>query len=685
MARVQTQGASSGTPRPKRAAACLFVSLAAIYVVLARGHITSVDEGHIYLTTEALAERRSWQMRERLNDRTVSRYSVLPSLAAVPFFWLGKLASGHPTEHPEPPADSRLTAAEICQAAATFHTCLVTAATAALLFWGLCRLGRPAGCALASALVFALATLALPYAGSLYVQPMTSLALLAAVVAWLLEQSMAAAVAWFLLLVLRVDLVLLGPVFGFHGWRFHARPGAGAVALMVATTAALATNGAVNWLRGDSIFWGSYGGEAFSTPAWIGLHGLLFSTGKGLCWFAPAAALGLALLIWLCQAEPRAGSLLGGCTALIVVMTACWWTWHGGWSWGARLLVPVMPLVSAPFAWWFERWQSMPIGRRAAVLALLIASTAIQVWSAGVNPVADRTSTWVHENEAIYVPSTGALAIPRDEPLDLFWAQVWQREPASRMWLSVLVGALIVAALGGLGMAIRAAAVTGRLRTLLGPGWSAGRVACVACMMTLVALPTGVERLLLPGRGAELPPGPSMLAARSQPGIGTTGQMGTRAHLPDPFRRLTRSADGAQWSGRLYAPIDGAYTFYYSARGNTGVAPGAVLLDGEVLVQASGFGMAVANRQLARGFHRLALPGGAVGQLLWTTPGNAHYKTPVPRHYVAGPQPDWRDRVLIAVHEWTWILWGAALVAWCMVGGGREPAASSALQRNGME
>ncbi len=55
---------------------------------------------------------------------------------------------------------------------------------------------------------------------------------------------------------------------------------------------ALAGHAAYGWARFGSPFETGYGAQAspaaFTTPALVGLYGLLLSSGKGVAWFAPA-------------------------------------------------------------------------------------------------------------------------------------------------------------------------------------------------------------------------------------------------------------------------------------------------------------------------------------------------------------------------------------------------------------
>ncbi|HOC91883.1 MAG TPA: hypothetical protein PKH33_05905 [bacterium] len=91
------------------------------------------------------------------------------------------------------------------------------------------------------------------------------------------------------------------------------------------------------------------GAHGFNTPLLVGLHGLLLSSGKGLVFYAPVAA--LAILGYRPMAK-RFGAEAATIAALsIATAIACakWNAWHGDYSWGPRFMGPVVPLLAAMF------------------------------------------------------------------------------------------------------------------------------------------------------------------------------------------------------------------------------------------------------------------------------------------------------------------------------------------------
>lgn len=107
---------------------------------------------------------------------------------------------------------------------------------------------------------------------------------------------------------------------------------------------------------------------------WTGLRGLFLDDEHGLLIVAPAAA--LPLLAWPRFARtggrPALLALAGG-TAYLLLM-ALWLEWHGGFCYGPRLIVPVLPLLFLALA--VEPWPEIPATRRRWLtlgLGLLVA------------------------------------------------------------------------------------------------------------------------------------------------------------------------------------------------------------------------------------------------------------------------------------------------------------------------
>ena len=334
---VETQVTQRLQPAIGWAAVSLFLSLCCFYLLIARGRITSGDEWYVYGTTESLVERGSWRLQVEGIDREFSRYSVLPSLLGVPFYWVGqRFADWCEASRSVRSADSLadtspfgMSRRSILVAAVSLQTPFVTAATAALLFFGICRFFDSPGAALATTLVFAIGTLSLPYSGSMFIQPLAAFGLTWLLVSASLDVGVSCMLSLILLLAVRLEYAILIPILAIHSYRFQRYFAQSLGWIVVGAVVGVGISVAVNVFRGDPILFGDYGAEGFTTSVWIGLHGLLFSTGKGIIWLAPVVAVGLALMPLLSRSVPRIGLLAGWITVISLLMASCWWAWHG--------------------------------------------------------------------------------------------------------------------------------------------------------------------------------------------------------------------------------------------------------------------------------------------------------------------------------------------------------------------
>lgn len=135
---------------------------------------------------------------------------------------------------------------------------------------------------------------------------------------------------------------------------------------IAALLVALAGHALYNFARFGTPFETGYGAQAslsaFTTPLWVGLYGLLLSSGKGIAWFAPVVWLvpaGLAAMVRsrAHSSAPRhgedvrrAGWAVVATWTVGLLLYARFQHWGGDGSWGPRYLVPLLPLAAIPVA-----------------------------------------------------------------------------------------------------------------------------------------------------------------------------------------------------------------------------------------------------------------------------------------------------------------------------------------------
>ncbi len=137
-----------------------------------------------------------------------------------------------------------------------------------------------------------------------------------------------------------------------------------------------------NYARFGEWFNFGYPGEGFNNNLAVGLYGLIFSFGQGLIVFAPITVFCVVWFLFRNQ-EMKPGHRYLFSTSLIslacyLLVYAKWDSWHGGWCWGPRFLLPFVPLIHVMFPF---LWKS--VSKENKVLRIVVALAL--VWGLGIN------------------------------------------------------------------------------------------------------------------------------------------------------------------------------------------------------------------------------------------------------------------------------------------------------------
>jgi SAM-dependent methyltransferase len=379
-------GTSGFVPADRRIAAWLFVLVTLCFLLVQEGAITGYDGRTMYGVTQAIVERGALDVDPELNTQpgpdglAYSRYGVgLSVVAAVPYLALRPLAGLL--------SDSTL----ILEAAAAATMAFIMGALVAFMYLLGRRLGATAGAAMLVAAGAVAGTFALPYGKEFFSEPLAALGIVVSVERLLARRPGAAGLALGLAILTRPQNVLFIPVALFVTWRSQnvraaVRLGWGMLPGVVATLA-------YNAVRFGSPLETGYGDVGMTTPFLRGAAGLLFDPVKSLFLFAPVIlllpfAFGKAL-----RENPVATALIAGYGAITFLLTATWFAWHGGWSWGPRLLLPAV-LLSVVL---LGPWMTTTARRRLAVAtfvagflvsfpALIVSTQTQQLETAPVPP-----------------------------------------------------------------------------------------------------------------------------------------------------------------------------------------------------------------------------------------------------------------------------------------------------------
>ena len=178
---------------------------------------------------------------------------------------------------------------------------------------------------------------------------------------------------------------------------------------------ALAAHAAYDFARFGTPLETGYGTQvsasAYSTPLLVGLYGLLFSSGKGVFWFAPLLWLAPAGFVALraraaadgrgaARAAVAVGSLLAALAALLLYSRFEHWAGEG--SFGPRYLLPLLPLVFLPIVFALDG-----ASRARSGLALFLGTCGFVVALGGVG---------IYFGAAMHEAGDYPYTLPLDDP-----------------------------------------------------------------------------------------------------------------------------------------------------------------------------------------------------------------------------------------------------------------------------
>jgi hypothetical protein len=334
-------------PEPVRAAVPVALALILLLVFLVNGRpIGSGDTRASERVAASLVHERDFDLDEypeveppfarQVGEHRVSIYPVLPSLLAAPVFALASVVF-----------DLDETGSAL---AGKLAASLLSAAAAAVLFLAVRARRRGETEALWAAGLFALGTTVWSTSQALWQHPAAVLFL--AITLFCLARAEDDTV-WAgragLPLALMVaarhsDVVLAGVLAIAIGVRWPRRLLLFVLCAAPVAGLLLAYNA---WAFGSPFAHGFSGsGSRFSETWGVGQAGLLVSPGRGLFLFSPVAVLAIVGLVRAYRFGERWLALaLGGAAFAHLLFMGKWGEWHGGESWGPRLLTDALPLL----------------------------------------------------------------------------------------------------------------------------------------------------------------------------------------------------------------------------------------------------------------------------------------------------------------------------------------------------
>jgi hypothetical protein len=353
------------------------------YLFTAKGYLEVSDTAPSVQTAESVVTRGKLDVPEEpgtfpgTDGRFYSKYGLGLALAFVP-----EVAAAHAAARIAHQSEPEL---------AAFFISFLNVPFALLVLWTFGRLLRRFGVREPTItlliLALGLGTLSWRYAVYDFSEEMQAALLLLAIdgVSRNTKQgSIGAGAALAALVVVKVVHVIFVPIFLVYEF---ARSG-GSVVRRVRSAAALALPAMcgililmmLNAVRFGNPLVSGYGSEGhdfalnrlpFTIPA------LLVSLDKGLFVFCPVLLVGLLGWPEFVRTRRPEALLFGALIVCNLLINAAFVGWRGGWSWGPRYLVPLLPLWLLPAALWIQKDRSMRRFTIAAAIACM--SIAAQV------------------------------------------------------------------------------------------------------------------------------------------------------------------------------------------------------------------------------------------------------------------------------------------------------------------
>lgn len=446
--------------------------MALLYLLTYRGSPRISDEVYMLGITSSIVERGSvdvdqlsWlfeRVPERFgpDGRRYTRFGVGLPLVAAPAYFIGEYwpisgaeqFAGYPIG---PLASIRLVMTS---------NILFTALTA----FGVWRIVRVLGFSPRTAALttagYSVGSMAWPYTETFFSEPLMALGLTWAIV-WTLRFAQdggsgklwAAGLALSLAAVARPATMLLVPVFVFYialGSRGYSRQLLIPVAVFgLSLLPGLGINATYNFLRfGDFLNTGFHFKQFINLPL-EPLLAFLISPSRGVFWLNPVLLLGIPGSFLLLRRDHRTVLFLSLLMGLHTVFYALYARPYGGWAWGPRYLLSVIPVAMIFTAPLWEKFWTGSRTLQTTVIILTVLSVAVQL----VATLADWSLTFQLVSKEYGIRSAQFLWGPShsliwrqvttlfSSPPDSFLAQQLQASLGSAgrvLWFMALLGLL---------------------------------------------------------------------------------------------------------------------------------------------------------------------------------------------------------------------------------------------------
>ncbi len=368
--------------------------------LMGRKHGYTVDATPSYQLTKTIMETGVW-----FPDDLKIKQGYIYSIAYIPFYALGDaLSAFSPDQNAE----------WIHRKCLCWMNTVITGLTIFLLSMVIHLLGYSKKARILLPLLYGFSTLAFNYARYDYNKCLATFLLLLTfyfALRCIYENktfhAMASGAALAVLATLRLEMAIVVPLLI---WIFYALEGTTAARIkrttvfLVPVLTGVACVLLYNWFYWQNDIAGGYKGEGFQTNPFPGLIGFLFSPGKNIWLFNPVFLVLPFALRHFQSSHKDIFKLWSDFVLLPFVLYCFWGNWWGGWGWGPRHLVPLIPLLVIPLAEIIDgEFRSIKVG-----LGLLFVCGCIVQFLGGVIDFCDVIYTLerngVKESSLVWMP-----------------------------------------------------------------------------------------------------------------------------------------------------------------------------------------------------------------------------------------------------------------------------------------
>jgi len=351
----------------------IFLCVFSFQMLFASGHLYSYDEVVILETAVNLVDRselsidytpaRREYTKPGLDGKLYSKFGIGMSALLAPVYAISEYSAEFAGL-----TDSK----KIAEIAVSFSNAVVVSIIAVLIFLTLLDMNYSIPVAISATILLSFSTSLAVYGRGLFNDALTGLLLFIAFRAWIKDAPILCGLASGATFATRAEYVLIVPIFLFafvlnnieNRKRDLFRNVLKFILPVLAVGLLLLT---YNFARFGSPFdqgtLTEHPTDRFDTPLHVGLIGLLFSPGKGLLWFAPPIWLSILGIRHLYKNRKKILLVIVSIIIPILILHSLWHSWMGGWSFGPRRLIALLPLMMIPAAEIITRYRNDKTGR----------------------------------------------------------------------------------------------------------------------------------------------------------------------------------------------------------------------------------------------------------------------------------------------------------------------------------